>query len=182
MKLRDLLNNLIFPLLVAFFSPILTAFGSYISTGDFRKWFGYIPKWGWIVFGGFIIFWFALILIIRRFKSIHERPTVGGISIPPWGYADIGKMQYAGVHWIIMAPRNAPWEVPEIDFTPSRIKIRTPPRCPQCGTELEQTRSFWGGYVWSCVGCGFKKRSRDSYYRVEERVERLAKREVEREI
>jgi len=35
--------------------------------------------------------------------------------------------------------------------------VETPPRCPKCETELEETRSFWGGYIWKCVNCGFKK-------------------------
>jgi ribosomal protein L37AE/L43A len=62
---------------------------------------------------------------------------------------------------------------------PHDLDIDTPPRCPKCETEIEQTRSFWGGYVWKCVKCGFQKRNRESYYREGERAEKIARREFE---
>ena len=86
---------------------------------------------------------------------------------------------YAGVIWIVRAPKPSELDLEPPEITASDLELETPPRCPKCETEIEQSRSFWGGYVWKCVKCGFHKRNSDSYYREEERARKIAKRHWE---
>lgn len=183
--IESLLENLIYPLLVLVLSPMAVALGSTIVTGNWREWFGLIPKgvWGLLLLGVFA--WGAAILVRKRLKQIRKSdvgPLVG--FLPRWGWIAIGEQEYAGVIWEVRVPKPDPYfsayfskGVPRI--SPSEIDIATPPRCPNCGTELEQSRSFFIGYVWKCVRCGFKKRNRDSFFGEAERVERIARREWE---
>jgi ribosomal protein L37AE/L43A len=101
------------------------------------------------------------------------------MSIPYGDWMDVGRLNYAGVIWIVRAPKP-PWH--QLDAEPISVddlELQTPPRCPKCETEIEQTQSFWGGYIWKCVRCGFKKRNSESYYREEERAKKIARREFE---
>ena len=180
-KIEDLLNKLIYPLLVAILTPILASFGSYLNTGDVLNWFNRVPDWGLKVFIGFIGLWIAIVLIRKRFESIKPSGVVV-TSASRFGYEEIGELDYEGVKWKVIAPLPHPSSFNRSpDLTPSRIRVRTPPRCPECGTKLEESKSFWGGYIWECVGCGFKKRSKESFYTVDDRVEKLAQRDVERD-
>ena len=111
-----------------------------------------------------------------------EPSGVHGSTGSRWGYEDIGNIDHAGVKWRIIAPLPPP---PSLyrgpDLTPSGIRVRTPPRCPECETQIEESKSFWGGYVWNCPDCDFKKRSKRSYYRVKDNVEKIAQRWVEKQ-
>ncbi|MFX0208573.1 MAG: hypothetical protein ACFFDT_21505 [Candidatus Hodarchaeota archaeon] len=179
-KIEDLLNKLIYPLLVAFLTPLLASLGSYFITGDVLNWFSRIPDWGWNAFVGFIGVWIIIVLIRNRLESI--KPSgVRATTISRYGYEEIGEIDYEGVKWKVIAPLPHPSSFNRSpDLTPSRIRVSIPPRCPECGTKLEESKSFWGGYNWECVGCGFKKRSRESYYTIDDRVEKLAQRDVEK--
>lgn len=180
-KLEDLLNNFLYPLLVAFFMPLATILGSQLTTGDYTKWINQIPFLGKVVFIVVIILWLGIILIRKRLKVI-EPSGVGAFSVSRWGYEDIGAIDFGGVKWRVIAPLPPP---PSLhrgpDLTPSRIRISTPPRCPVCETKIEESKSFWGGYVWNCPSCDFKKRSWRSYHRVEDSVEKIAQRWVEKQ-
>lgn len=178
-----LLDKIVAPLVVVLLTPIIIGIASKINTGDWMKWFGLIPKTAWIIFGLFIFLWF--ILIRNRVKQLQELDT-GSVLLARssygFGWIPIGKRNYAGVVWRVRAPATSPWKhFGHVDISPSNIEVETPPRCPKCETELEQLHSFWGGYIWKCVGCGFQKRNRDSYYKVAKRAEKIARREWEKQ-
>lgn len=179
------LDKIVAPMLVVLLTPIIIGIASKINTGDWMVWFGIIPKTAWIVFGLVIFLWIIIIAIRSRVKQSQKLDAdygVIGISTPAFGWIPIGKINYAGVVWHVRVPASSPWE----SFNPSRvppssIEIEIPPRCLKCETELEQSHSFWGGYIWRCVGCGFQKRKRDSYYQEGERAEKIARREWEKQ-
>jgi ribosomal protein L37AE/L43A len=180
-----LLDKIVAPLLVVLLTPIIIGIGSKIKTGDWIEWFGLIPNTLWIVFGLFILLWIIVIAIRRRVKQLQELdagPGIFVISTPAFGWITIGKLNYAGVVWRVRAPAPDPWEpFNPSKISPSSIEVETPPRCPKCETEIEQSHSFWGGYIWRCVSCGFQKRNRDSYYKESERAEKIARREWEKQ-
>jgi ribosomal protein L37AE/L43A len=100
-----------------------------------------------------------------------------GFSSAPFGWELLGTLKYLGVTWRITAPKDDPWG----SFSISRIEVETPPRCSRCGTEIEQSHSFWGGYIWKCVGCNFKKRNGDSYYDEGRRAGKIARNKFEKQ-
>lgn len=181
--IQSLLDRVIYPLLVSLLTPVAVAVGSKIVTDDWTKWFRLIPKPAWVILGLVILLWVVIILIRKRLKRLEELnagPAAIVTFFPRYGWMEVAKLNYAQVVWRVHAPTPFPWTAFEpSNIAPSSIEVATPPRCPNCETELEESRSFVVGYVWRCVRCGFKKRNRDSYYREAERAEKIARREWE---
>lgn len=93
------------------------------------------------------------------------------------------ELSYVDVIWQIQTHGQSPilgFDLRKVN--PSTIEANTPPRCPKCKTELEEESSFWGGYVWRCVQCGYKKRNRKNFYTESDRATRIAKREWEKHL
>ena len=178
--IQYLLDKIVAPLFVGLLLTIIIAIASKINTGDWIEWFGLIPNTWWIGFGLVISLWVIIIAIRNRVKQTHESDSISFASVPRFGWVPIIGINYAGVGWRIRAPATAPWES-SMNY-PSSIDVETPPRCPKCETEIEQSRGFWGGYIWKCVRCDFQKRNRDSYYKEKKRVKKIAKRELESQI
>jgi ribosomal protein L37AE/L43A len=179
-----LLDRVLVPIIVGVLIPLFIGIGSRINTGNWFIWFNAIKPIVWISFLGFIAVWIIAIIIRKRKKLIDEMNCNYGpiiASIPAFGWIVIGTMEYAGVIWRIKAPAPAPWKyIGEDEINPYSIEAETPPRCPKCETELEQIHRFWGGYLWSCVSCGFKKKNKNSFYREDDRVTKIARREWEK--
>ena len=181
-KLEKLLDKVGYPLLVGLLMPIVVTIGSQWATGDYGIWFAQVPYIGRVGFVLFIGLWLGVVLIRKRLKGI-EPSGIRTFTASRWGYEDIWNINYGGVKWRAKAPLPSPHSLQRgPDLTPSRIRIRTRPRCPECETELEESRSFWWGYIWKCVGCGWRKRSKDNFSRVEERVEKIAQRKMEKKL
>jgi ribosomal protein L37AE/L43A len=178
-----LIDKIVCPLMVALLTPIIIGIASKVSTGDWIKWFSLIPRAARIIFGLVIFLWVIVIAIrsrVKQLQNLDAGPAIFVISTPIFGLVTIGKLNYAGLVWVIRAPAPALWKsFTPSEISPSSIEVETPPRCPKCGTEIEESHSFWGGYIWRCVRCDFKKRNRNNYYREEERAEKVARREWE---
>ena len=176
-----LLDKIIVPILLAFLIPIVTGIGSKASTGNWLEWFANVPIQVWITLIILFALWILVIAIRYRIKNLHKgsHSPVSIITLPYGSWRTVGKLTYADVVWIISAPAPPWYELDLKPINPYDLDINTPPRCPKCETEIEQTKSFWGGYVWKCVKCGFNKRNRESYYREGERVKKIARRECE---
>lgn len=164
--IQSLLDRLIYPLLLAILLPTAMALGSKIATGDWLEWFGLFPKPLWIVLVLGIVAWIVTIVVRKRLKRLRESeagPIIGVLRTPLYGWITVPGPDYAGVKWKVRLASPGPFSSRKVsDISPSSIEVAIPPRCPSCETELEQSPSFWGGYVWTCVACGFKKRNRDS--------------------
>ena len=188
-QLRNLRTSLLdkvgYPLLVALMTPFAFSVISKARTRGWSKWYTYIPMSWWMVLAlgvpGLIVF--AITRKRRkRLEELNAGPPIRIVSMPLFGWVTIGRLTYADVVWLVRA--HAPNPIADLDrreqVDACTIEVETPPRCPDCETEIEESHSFWGGYVWKCVGCGFKKRSRDSYYDEEERAEKIARRQFEK--
>lgn len=176
-----LLDKIIIPILLAFLIPVVTSIGSRASTGNWLEWFATIPSQVWITLAIIFALWILVSIIRRRMKHLHKEghSPISIISVPNGGWRNIGKLEYADVIWIVRAPAPPWYELNPEPITSHDLDIDTPPRCPKCETEIEQTQSFWGGYIWKCVNCGFQKRNRESYYKEEERAKKIAGRKFE---
>jgi len=180
---RWFLDNILAPVVVLVLWA-LVAFGSEMITGDWTEWFRLMPKPVWLVLVLVIIAWVVIIVVRKRLKRLKESdagPIIGVLPRHLYGWISLPEHDYAGVKWKVWLPSPGPFSSRKVsDVSPSSIEVAIPPRCPDCETELEQSRSFWGGYVWRCVACGFKRKNPDSYYREAERVEKIARRAWEK--
>ena len=177
--LYKILDNIIALIVVGVVFPSVTFLGSIISTGDWLDWFAAIPVPVRITLAGLLVSWILFIAIRRRTRHLRKEnwsPPKPPRFIPAEGWETIHKIEYANVVWQVRVPvRTSTFrgrEVPTIDD----LDIEIPPRCPDCGTKLEETKSFWGWYVWKCIKCGFRKRNRDDFFKEERRVIKLAER------
>lgn len=182
MKIVEFLLDRIVFWIVTLLTPIIISVLSKVTTGNWMKWFSILPKIFWIIFGVFILFWLVIIVIYKRFKKIREYflPGESMVRFPEF-YKVINlikKLDYAGVKWVIIVPERMYDKLSNDslrEISSAWIEVDTPPRCPNCEAELEQSLGFFGGYVWKCIVCGFKKRNRNSYYIEVERAKRIAK-------
>lgn len=180
---KSFLKELVLPIFLAILTPAATALGSKVAGGNWSDWFRVVPRWTWIAGGGVLIAWVVILLIRRRLSSLHSRrsPGIMVFRTPQFGWKRVGTHQYAGVVWIVQMPADAPWGPAPFERRGIEdFDVATPPRCPKCGTEIEEKPRFWGGYLWCCVGCGFRKKNGESFYSEYDRVLRLVQRNIER--
>jgi len=172
-----LLEHLFLPILLIILTPFITSIVSKVSTDNWSKLFATTPVLVWVILAIIFIPWIVF-AIRHRIKQLHKENW----SLKPlrWqprgGWETIHKIKYAGVVWHVRVPVQASTFKRRVVLTLDSLDIEIPPRCPDCETKLEETKSFWWWYVWKCVNCGFHKRNRDDCFRVERRVIKLAER------
>lgn len=129
--------------------------------------FSFIDKW---LLGGVIASILIMILFKKRRRRWYSRSTTS-FNDYRW-YIPCDTIDYADVKWIIGKPDQG-------QVYTAQLKVKPPSRCPQCGTELEQSQIRFGRYLWKCVKCNFKKKNKLSYWDELTRVERIARRKWE---
>jgi hypothetical protein len=173
------LGSYLYPVLV----PVTIAIGmslvSKSATGDWLRYLGSIPAGGWISVVGVMALWLFLVGTYRRIKRVRAENTRTGpfcFSIPPYGFREVSEYPYKGVLWAVRVPAPPPFHFRQHDPpSPAEIHIFTPPRCPTCKTDLEQKKTFWGKYRWSCPrpGCGFAVTNPESFSAERGRAEKI---------
>jgi hypothetical protein len=162
------------PVFAAFLVFILPMIYSLIINKDWNTLFYSIPTTIWVILILLFIIW--IITIAIRKKMNYYSLYIG--YAPTFGWQSIGEISYEGVIWKIRTPNqylNFPdrFEEEEID-----IDVEIPPRCPNCKTKLEKSdKIYW--YTWQCVRCNFKKRTWNNFSKIQERVEKVAERDIE---
>jgi hypothetical protein len=170
-------------LLASFLFWLATQIGTAIFTGG----------WTWVAnslpLNVLVVFVFAIVLfasMFLRYRQLHAKNRFGMVWLqnPSHEWVTLDQLlPYAGVLWTVrqFVPDWQPIGHREDSKTKfvNSFDIVTPPRCPECQTELEQKHQFFGGYRWECVQCGFKKRNRLSYYREADRALKILRREAE---
>lgn len=172
-----LLNKIIAPVITGLIIFIVTSIGSKASTGNWLEWFATIPKPVWVTVGTLLVLWILASAIHHRMKRLRKenQPPVSLRFPPPGGWKSIDTIEYANVIWDVRVPVRASTFKRREVLTLDALDIAIPPRCPDCGTELEEMKSFWGWYVWKCVSCGFRKRNCDDFFQEQHRVTKLAR-------
>jgi hypothetical protein len=148
------------------------------TSGDLAERIKSLPTRVWIIFALAIVFWFMVLLGLKRAKAIRRRGSVGAsvVSVPPFGWEPVAELNHADVLWTVRAPKTPFVRITEESrVDPSRLNIQTPPKCPECKTGLEEVRAFFGGHLWTCIRCGFRKKNKDSYYKEADRALRIAR-------
>lgn len=146
---------------------------SQITTGNAFQWTQGLETIHWIILAIVVIAAASLIGIAYRKHQLNHR---GGVAIirpyylrPVWLF----DYPYADVLWEVYTSSRA-----QISHEQD-IQVRVPPKCKNCQTKLEESKGFWGGYMWKCIGCGFSKKNRDYFSKEANRAERLAERQLQ---
>jgi hypothetical protein len=127
----------------------------------------------------FLIPWYAyiilivalLVVVITQKEKIKQK--IGSATAPVLHKVDT--IAYQDITWDIVAPPQNTLEK-QADYAkrlPTIGEARIPPKCPKCGVELEEKKNLILGYTWKCVSCGFKKRSRDTFFTEAGRAEKI---------
>ena len=183
MKVLEIVQkDILAPVLVAILAPLVVGLFSTLRTGQWSSYFDRIPVGAWAAFAVLVVVWLIYAFVRRRrdeLRQLDSGVSAFVVTTPLYGWRAIMEFSYADVTWRVRGPRRTPFD----DRTlPSEVEVETPPRCPECKTELEQRHRFWGGYLWWCVGCSFRRKSRESYYREPDRAQRIANRWLEEEL
>lgn len=172
-------NNLIFPLVISVLTPVFTLVGSKLSSGDWLTWLNKIPLWGYVCFFGILLTWILFVCVFKRVRNLREKNLPHIPFVPPnRQYIDIGRLNHKKVSWILKIP--AFWSatpLTEENINPDKIEVGTPPRCPKCDTEIEETETFWRKKKWACLRCGFKTKNDMSYCHEAVRAKKIAQSE-----
>jgi len=126
-----------------------------------------------------------IITVFSRHKEVksHGKLKACSISEPPYGWEELTRMLYKDVKWVVQRDGRGPDArrlIPRNDPRPSMIHIEKPARCPNCETELKEDRRLLRGFIWHCINCGFKKRSKVNFQEASKNVELLLRREIEK--
>lgn len=173
------IGRYIFPLLVSITLLVGASVWSKLKTGDWLQYLLSAPRDIWIVALCCFVVWVVGIGAYKRIKAVREANAGPGIAVirtPIYGWEEIAERPLWGVIWAIRRPVSS--QIFPEPITPENISVGVPPRCPHCKTELEESKTFWGRYKWTCVGCGFSKMNRDSYFIEFERVEKVVRRDL----
>jgi hypothetical protein len=129
--------------------------------------------WVWYVIAGIALAVAIIVGIGYRKHQLNHRGVAMILKFGdeyPYKICDI---TYKDIVWEVFARSPNP--------PPRSSLLAKNEKCKKCGMRLEESESFFWGYLWKCIGCGFKKRNRDSFGKESERVERIADRELEKQ-
>ena len=139
-------KDLMTAFLASFLVWLVTQIGSAVFTGN----------WTWVVsslpLNVLVVFVFVIVLFVSiflRYRQLHAKRGFGMIWLqnPSHEWVTLDQLlPYAGVLWKVkqFVPDWVPLgyrENPKTKFVNS-FDIVTPPRCPECQTELEQKHLF----------------------------------------
>ncbi|EST53863.1 hypothetical protein T458_18865 [Brevibacillus panacihumi W25] len=189
-----LLTSIATGLLAKIFIPVILALPPvagliiYLQNGEWE-----IPVWAWWVSGLLLAMIGISWIIVKRARSLEEEnfsTTLFAVVRPARAWTDVGSEEHFGVNWRVRYAKNLfsrgiSEETAESSI--SKIDVQSPPLCPKCDTELYEKSDFWGTalwgkYVWYCVGCGFKKRSKEKFYKTVDKVKRIVRGQARREL
>lgn len=175
-----LLAKLLLPFIVAL-APVAGII-SYLQSGEWS-----IPAWAWMLSGILLVIVGLSWLIILRIKSISKKNKKSPpmfLFKPPGGWEYLGYEDDIGVYWRVRRPAKSFYSrgltEDSIESILNKIDVQTPPLCKKCETELEEKNDFWGTplwgkYIWKCVSCGFKIRSKLRFFEAVEDVKKRVK-------
>lgn len=124
-----------------------------------------------------LLFAILLSLVILKVKQPKKSGPIS-FTIPAHGWREIDVYNFNDVVWPIRV-QNDPFGLGRWDKSILRIDVDKP-RCPKCNADLEEKepKTFLGKYLWTCIGCGFYKKNKESFHTESKRVENLYNRDL----
>lgn len=177
---KQFMDKIGWALLLVVLTPLAASIGSRILSGEWLAWLSSITSLYTLGFGslclmiGFV--WYRISHLNKQNLPKPRRISV----IHLYGYRCIGKLTYKDVKWVVQVPNSSPCESLFPEETKD-VSVKIHPLCPKCETEIEETKTFFGSYLWTCINCGYKTKNDISYVNESVRAENLAKSRVEKE-
>jgi hypothetical protein len=168
--------------------PWVTGAINYVRSGSYE-----IPVWSLYLTALLIVILAILWLVVRRIKFVDNKNKPAPIMFlysPPGGWNNLGYVEEFKVLWNIRIPNDI-FDRDIFGQTVERrinqLDIVDTPICPTCSTEMSEKYSFfgnslWGKYIWVCVGCRYKVRSKKKFSEAVEIVKKKAKGNARREL
>lgn len=179
MKLLDrLIYDILYKILYVFLLILLFPVLSRVTKWDYPRLIERFSAKDWILFYILILFSVVLIFYHRRKAEVDKKNIdrrVNDFRIPTLGgEEEIGLLEYKNIFWSLLIPKELPFFNPFasepsarerlLKLDPEKIELEYWPLCPECGTRIEESDTFFGRYLWKCKKCDFKKKNRHSYY------------------
>ncbi|NLI39908.1 MAG: zinc ribbon domain-containing protein [Caldisericales bacterium] len=149
--------------IITFFVPfiflsLIPIIPSSIIKGDPIKGIISIPLWVWIA-----IIILSITVYWRIDRIQNKNRGFGAVTYQHDRISDPCRHEYEDSIWVYYMERF-------LDYS-TRLVPEDNPYCKRCGTKLKQSKElFWGGYIWSCVGCGRKIKRRFTFEEAEENL------------
>lgn len=146
------------------------------------------PSWVWVATGILIILIALFWLIAKRLITISNKNVkkrLIAFARPRDQWEELGYVEYFKVHWKVRKPSINYYSrslFKEDTTQLDKIDVEILPYCPSCTTVLEEKHAFLGKYIWKCVGCDFKIRSKKRFNDAAEIVEKRVKGELRKKI
>ncbi|BDG82330.1 hypothetical protein BSF_40590 [Bacillus subtilis] len=168
--LLGLLNKFVISIVFNIASPIVFAFISKFSTGD---WFKLLHNPLIDCIFGLLLVWFVA-SFVYKILLLRKNNRASNSDMFRFGGETIGPLSYKEVIWRIKGDRD------HKGFVIQRsLYADTPAMCPKCRTELEEYKKILGSYKWKCIDCGFEKINKNNFYFEAGRAGKIARRDAE---
>jgi hypothetical protein len=152
-----------------------------------------IPAWTWYVAGAALVIGLTIYFLIKRAGFVgkkNKKMPMPFLYKPPGGWKEVGYEEHFKVLWQVRFPNDSfsrSFDTPSPEQHIKKLNIYHSPYCPKCITEVDEKYDFfgnflWGRYVWSCVNCNYKVRSKLKFHEAVEIVDKKVKGGVRREV
>lgn len=181
------IGRFVYPLAVALTLFISSGIYSLLDGKSFLYLFEKLDYLQWILLSTTLLVIYVLSL---KFKSYKRRIEVIELQRFPMIMFSDGRHHsnaYTiisfGYEWMVTAPEPSKYwsRYDEVEpINPDSIRVKTPPRCPKCKTELLEDPRFFGGYNVRCPRQDFSTRSKKSFNELSYEVRLIMKNEIEK--
>jgi ribosomal protein L37AE/L43A len=170
---KDVAKSVGIGLIVFTIEQIIVFAISQLITGSALQWWQRFDFVTVIIIGGTTGGAVAVALTLYRLRQIKKINNLQYLIKDPEAYPyQRPDYPHKGVYWEVWATRKRPRKG-------DSLRVRAAPKCPECRREMEENKTFWGKFSWTCIKCGFKLINEDSSAKESERVEKLAEADLE---
>lgn len=185
MLVTSVIAKIVLVFLVAL--PAVSGFLHLVREGSFV-----IPAWTWYVAGAALVIGLTIYFLVKRAGFVgkkNKKMPMMFLYTPPGGWKEVGYEKHYKVLWRVRFandPFSRSFDRLSSEQRIEQLNIYHSPYCPKCETEMDENYGFlgnflWGRYIWLCVNCNYKVRSKLKFYEAVEIVDKKVKGGVRRE-
>jgi len=127
-------------------------------------------------------YWYLILMIsliavaILLFLKLNKKNKAASSYeiIPLRGWKELFEREYENVIWIIRTPNSDIWDLYLMNQSkPEDLFVKNIPLCPQCKTEITERKILFKKYLWLCINCGFRNKTKLSLDFACENIQRI---------
>lgn len=177
---RELWTQLVVALITGIPLSILAGVASQVFAGDWRKWFGIVPWWGYLSV-------VVVILVVTSIRAYNVAArNVATEKYPPYdlkddgGWVPVREQDHAGVRWQLVAREFQQGQRTPDDWHEywerQSVRVVPQPYCVKCAANIMEGVNWLRFVVWRCPrpGCGWRRWHTHSFKTVCYEVEAVA--------